>query len=167
MYFVVQLLSHVQPFATHGLQHARLLCPPPTPGVCLNSCPLSPWCYLIISSSVLLLLWTSIFPSLRVFSNESAVHIRWPEYYSFSFSISPFNEYSGLISFQIDWFDLLDVQGTLKSPPPPQFEGINSLVLSLLYGPTLTSICNSWEKHTSDYTDLCWQSEVSASRYAV
>ena len=84
-----------------------------------------------------------------------------------SFSISPSNEYSGLIPFRIDWFDLLDVQGTLKSPPPPQFEGINSLVLSLLYGPIYmvqlhTSVCNSWKKHTSDYTDLCWQSEVSA-----
>ena len=63
-----------------------------------------------------LLLLPSVFPSIRVFSNESALHIRWPKYWSFSFSISPFNEYSGLISFQINWFDLLAVKGTLKSP---------------------------------------------------
>ena len=64
-----------------------------------------------------LLCLPSIFPSIRVFSNESVLHIRWPEYWNFSFSISPSNEYSGLISFRIDWFDLLDVQGTLKSLP--------------------------------------------------
>ena len=62
-----------------------------------------------------LLLLPSIFPSIRVFSNESALHIRWPKYWSFSFSISPSNEYSGLISFRMDWLDLLEVQGTLKS----------------------------------------------------
>ena len=62
-----------------------------------------------------LLLWPSIFPSIRVFSNESALHIRWPKYWSFSFSISPSSEYSGLISFRVDWLDLLAVQGTLKS----------------------------------------------------
>ena len=64
-----------------------------------------------------LLLWPSIFPSIRVFSNESVLYIRWPKYWSFSFSISPFNEYSGLISFRMDWLDLLAVQGTLKSLP--------------------------------------------------
>ena len=64
----------------------------------------------------------SILPGTRVFSNESAVHTRWPKYWRFSFSISPFNEYSGLICFRIDWFDLLAVQGTLKSSPAPQFE---------------------------------------------
>ena len=64
-----------------------------------------------------LLLLPSIFPSIRVFSNESVLHIRWPKYWSFSFTISPSNEYSGLISFRIDWFDLLAVQGTLKSLP--------------------------------------------------
>ena len=81
-----------------------------------------------------LLLLPSIFPSMRVFSNESALHIRWQKYWSFS--ISPSTEYSGLISFRIDWFDLV-VQGTLESSPAPQFESINSLVFSLLYGPTL------------------------------
>ena len=70
-------------------------------------------CHLILCCPLLLL--PSIFPSIRVFSNESVLHIRWPKYWSFSFSISPSNEYSGMISFRIDWFDLLIVQGTLKS----------------------------------------------------
>ena len=77
-----------------------------------------------------LLLLPSIFPSIGVFSNESILHIRWPKYWSFSFSISPSNEYSGLISSRIDWFDLLTVQGTLKSSPAPQFKSISSLALS-------------------------------------
>ena len=86
-----------------------------------------------------LLLLPSIFPSIRVFSIQSALCIRWPKYWSFS--ISPSNEYSGLISFRIDWFDLLTVQGTLKSLlPTPQFKSINSCALSFLYSPTLTSI---------------------------
>ena len=72
-----------------------------------------------------LLLMPSICPSIRVFSIDSVLHIRWPEYWSFSFSISPSNEYSGFISFRIDWFDLLAVQGTLKSPPTPRFKGID------------------------------------------
>ena len=77
-----------------------------------------------------LLLLSSIFPSIRVFSNELAFRIRWPKYRSFSFSISPSNEYSGLISFKIDWFDLFAVQGTLKRFPAPQFKSINSSALS-------------------------------------
>ena len=86
-----------------------------------------------------LFLLPSIFPSIRVFPSESALHTRWPKYWSFS--ISPSNEYSGLISFRIDCFDLLAVQGTLKeSSPTPQFKGINSATLSLLYGPTFTSV---------------------------
>ena len=95
-----------------------------------------------LSSSVLYhpLLLPSIFPSIRVFSNESALCIRWPKCLSFSFSISPANEYSGLTSFRIDWFDLLAVQGTQESSPTRQFKSINSSALSLLYGPTLTSI---------------------------
>ena len=82
-----------------------------------------------------LLLLSSVFPSIRVFSIELALHIRWLKYWSFSFSTSPCNEYSGLISFMIDWFDFLAVQGTLESSPTSQFESINSLSLSLLYGP--------------------------------
>ena len=108
----------------------------------------------------------SIFPSIRVFSNELAVCIRWPKYWSFSFSINPSNEYSGFISFRMDWLDLLAVQGTLKSPTP-QFKSINSLALSLLYGPTLTSIHYYWKNNSFDYTDLYQQSDVSAFQYAI
>ena len=110
----VQLLSCVQVFGLHGLQHIRLPCSSPTPGACSNSCPPSQWCNPTILCHPLLLL-PSIFPIIRVFSSESVLRIRWPKYGSFSFSISPFNEYSGLISFRMDWLDLLAVQGTLKS----------------------------------------------------
>ena len=95
-----------------------------------------------------LLLLPSTFPSLKVFSNESALRIRWAQYWSFSFGISPSNEYSGLISFRIDWFDLLAVQVTLKSLLQ-KFERISSSVLSLLYSPTLTSIHDFWKNHSS------------------
>ena len=95
-----------------------------------------------------LLLLPSIFPSIRIFSNESVPHIRWPKYWSFSFSISPSNEYSGLISFRMDWLDLLTIQGTLKSSPTPQFKSINSLALSFLYSPTLTSIHDYWKNQS-------------------
>ena len=99
----------------HGLQHARLPCLSLSPRVCSNSCPLSRWCHPTISSSYRpLLLLLSVFPSIRIFSKESAL-LRWPKYWSFSFSISPSNEYPGLISFRIDWFDLLAAQGTFKS----------------------------------------------------
>ena len=95
-----------------------------------------------------LLLLPSIFPSIRDFSSESAVHIRWPKYWSFSLSISPSNKYSGLISLKIDWFDLLAIQGTLGSLiQHHSFEGINSLVLCLFYGPALTTVCDHWEDH--------------------
>ena len=99
----------------HGLQHARPPCPFPTPRVHPNSCPLSRWCHLTISSSHPLLILPSIFPNIRVLFNESALHIRWPKYWSFSFNISPSNEHPKLISFRIDWLDLLAVQDTLKS----------------------------------------------------
>ena len=87
-----------------------------------------------------LLLLPSILPNIRVFPNESVVHIRWPKDWTFSFLINPSNEYSELISFRIDWFDLLAVQGTQESSPAPQFKRINSSVLSLLYGLAFTSI---------------------------
>ena len=99
----------------HGLQHPRLPCPSPSPRACSDSCPSSRWCHPAISSCHSLLLLPSIFPSVRVFSNESSLRIRWPKNWSFSFSISPSNEYLGLISFRIDWFDLLVVQVTLNS----------------------------------------------------
>ena len=86
----------------------------PTPRTCSSSCPLSCWCHPSYPLSSPLLL-PSNFPSIRVFSNESVLQIRWPKYWSFSFSISPHNEYSWLVSFRMDWFDFLAVQGTLKS----------------------------------------------------
>ena len=100
----------------HGLQHPRLPCPSLSHAVCSDSCPLSQRCYLIISVLCCpLLLLPSVLPNIGIFSNESILCIRWLKYWSFNFSISPSNEYSGLISFRIDWFDLVAVQGTLKS----------------------------------------------------
>ena len=105
-----------------------------------------------------LLLLPSIFPSIRIFSNESALHIRWPKYCSFSFNISPSNEHPGLISFRMDWLDLLAVQGTLKSLL--QHHSSKASILwhsSFLYSPTLTSIHDHWKNHSLDETNLCWQ----------
>ena len=99
----------------HELQHARPPCPSPTPGVYPNPRPLSRWCHPIISSSVIPFSSHHQTFSIKVFSNESALHIRWPKYWSFRFNISPSNEHSGLISFRMDWLDLLAVQRTLKS----------------------------------------------------
>ena len=110
-----------------------------------------------------LLLLPSIFPSTRVFSTELALCIRWPKYWSFSFSISHCNEYSALISFRIDWVDLLAVQGTHKNLL--QHHSSKALILKafiLLYVPTLTSIHDYWKNHSFGYTDLGWQSNVSA-----
>ena len=95
-----------------------------------------------------LLLPPSIFPSIRVFFKESVLCIRWPKYWSFIFSISPSNGYSGLIYFKIDWFDLLAVQGTLESSPTLQFKSINSSAFTFLYSPTLTSIHDHWKNHS-------------------
>ena len=94
----------------HEPQHARPPCPSATPRVYPNSCPLSRWCHLTISSSVV-----PFRVDIRVFSNKSALRIRWTKYWSFSFNISPSNEHPGLISFRMDWLDLLAVRGTLKS----------------------------------------------------
>ena len=95
-----------------------------------------------------LLLLPSVFPGIKVFSNESVLRIR-----SFSFTISPSNEYSGLVSFRIDWFDLLAVQGTLKTSPTLHFKSINSSALSFLYSPN-SHICDYWKYHSFDYTNL-------------
>ena len=101
---------------SHGRQHTRLPSPSPSTRACSNSCALSWWCHPTISFSVVPFSSCLLsFPASGSFSNESALYIRWPNYWSFPFSISPSNEYSGLISFRIDWFDLLAVQGTLKS----------------------------------------------------
>ena len=99
----------------HELQHARLPCTSPTPRACSNSCPWSQYCHTTISSCRPLLLLPSTFPSIRTFSTESALCIKWPKYWSFSFSIRTSNEYSGVISFRMDWLDLLAVWGSLKS----------------------------------------------------
>ena len=128
----------------HGLQHARAPCPSPTPGACSNSCmfieSVMSSNHLILCHPLLLLL--SIFPSIRVFSSALALHIRWSKNWSFSSSISLSHEYSGLIPFRIAWFDLLAVQGTFK------FESISVSVLSLLYGPRITSVHDYWKNHS-------------------
>ena len=120
----------------YGLQQVMLPSPSLSSRTCSNSCPLSQWCHPTLSSSVSpLLLLVSIFPSIKDFSNKSALHIRWPQYWSFR--ISPSNEYLGLISFRIDWFDLPAVQRTLKSLlQHHSLKAINSSVFGLLYGPT-------------------------------
>ena len=114
---------------------------------------------LVIPSNNLILchplfLLPPIFPSIRVSSNESTLRIRWPKYWSFGFNISPSNEHPGLISFRMDWLDLLAVQGTLntreESSPTPQFKSINSSALSFLYSSTLTSIHDYWKNHSFD-----------------
>ena len=119
--------------------------------------------HLVLCHPILLL--PSIFPSIRVLCNELALHIRWPNYWRFSFSISPSDKYSGLISFRTDWFwSPCSPRDSLESSLTPQFKTINSSALSLLYGPTLTSIHDHWEKkkerkqkHSFDYMGLCWQ----------
>ena len=110
----VQSLSHVWLFATPRIA-ARQASLSPTPRVHPNSCPSSQWCDPAISSCHPLLLLPPIPPSIRVFSNESTLCMRWPKYWSFIFSTSPSNEHAGMISFRRDWLDLFAVQGTLKS----------------------------------------------------
>ena len=113
----------------HELQYTRLSCPSLFPRVYSDSCPLCQWWHPTILCGPLLL--PSLFSSIRVFSNESAVSISWPKYWSFSFIIIPSSEYSGFISFRIDWLDLLAVQGTLKS----LLKHHNAKASVLLYGP--------------------------------
>ena len=114
-----------------------------------------------------LLLLPSLFPSFRVFSNQSALRIRWPKYWSFSFSISPSSEHPGLISFRMDWLDLLAVQGTLKSLL--QHHSLKASVLrrSAFFTVQLSHPHDHWKNHSLDKTDLCWQSNVSAFQYAL
>ena len=111
-----------------------------------------------------LLLLPPVFPSIRVFSNELALHIRWPKYWSFSFSTSASNEYSGLISFRIGLTGSISLQSKRLSRVSlaPQFESISSSALSLLYGPTLTSLHDYWKNHSFEYMGLGWQSNVFA-----
>ena len=130
--------------------------------MCIDSVVLSN--HLILCHPLLLL--PLIFPSIIGFSNESVLLIRWPKYWSSSFSISPSNEYAGLISFRIDWFGLSAVQGTLKSLL--QHHSLKASILwCCLYGPALASINDYWENYCFGYMDLCQQSDVSVSSYAI
>ena len=146
----VQSLSHVQLFAT------------PWSAACQASLPITnswsllklvsiesvmPFNHLILCLPILL---PSIFPSIRVFSNESSLHNRWPRYWSFNFNISPSNEHLGLISFRMDWLDLLAVQGTIKSLLQHHSSKASILRHSAFYGPTLTSIHDYWKNHSLD-----------------
>ena len=141
----VHLLSLVRYFATAACQDSLSITSSQSSLKLMSIESVMPTNHLILCCP--LLLPPSAFPSIRVFSNESALCIRWPKYCSFSFSISPSNEYSGLTSFKMDWLDLLGVQGTHKSLLQ-QFKSVNSLALSFLYSPTLTSIHDCWKKHS-------------------
>ena len=125
---------------------------------CLSIESMMPSNHLILCRSILLP--PSVFASIRDFSNELTLHIRWPKYWSFSFSSSTSNEYLRFISFRIDLFDLLAVPGTLESFPASQFESINSSALSLLYCPTLYT--TTGKNHSFDYMDLFQQRDVSS-----
>ena len=144
---VVQLLNHVQ--LCHLIDYS-------TPGsiisefVQINVHWVSDAIYKCLFLCHALLLLPSIFPSIRVFSSESALRIWWPKYWSFSFRISPSNEYLGLISFRIDWFDLAVQGDSQESSPAPQCKSINSSVLGLLSDPTLISIHDYWKNHSLD-----------------
>ena len=132
----------------HGMQHARLPHPSASHGACTNSYPLNRWCHPTISSSVVpFSSCLQSFPASGSFPVSQLFPSGGQIIGSFSFSISPSNEYSGLISFRMDWLDLLAVQGTLKeSSSAPQFKSISSSVLSLFYGPALTSVHDYWKK---------------------
>ena len=144
-----------------GLQHARIPCPSPSPGVCSNWCPLNQWCHPTISSCFPLLLLPSLFPGIRVSSVESALCIRRPKYWSFSFSISPSSEFSRLISFRIDWFDLA-VQVTLKSLL--RYHGLKALILqcSAFLMAQLSHLYMTTGKTIALTMQVCQQSDVSA-----
>ena len=134
----VQLLNVSNSLQRYGLKHARLPSPSPTHGACSNSCPSSRWCHPTVSSSVVpFSLCLQSLPASGSFPMSQFFTSGGQKYWSFSFSIRPSNEYSELMSFRIDWFDLLAVQGTLKSSPTPQLKSTNTLRLSFLYAATL------------------------------
>ena len=165
IFVVVQLLSHVWLFVTPWTvaHQASLSFTLSLSLLKLTSIEaVMPSIHLILCCPLLLL--PSVFPIIRVFSNESSLHISWTKYWSFSFTTSPSNEYSGLISFRIDWFAILIVQGILRSllQHPSSKTSINSSALILIYALILTSIHDYWKNHSFDYTDLCQQSDVSA-----
>ena len=141
----------------HGLQHAVLSFTISRSLLKLTSIEsVMPFNYLILFHPLSLL---SVFPSMKVFSNESVLHVKWPSTGASAWHQSS-NEYSELISFRIDWLDLLAVQVTLKSRKNHQFESISSVDLSLLYGWILTSVHDHWKNCSFDYMDLCQQSYV-------
>ena len=155
--WIIQFRSDAQSCPTLwplGLQHARLPCPSPTPRACSDSVH----AHTQVSDAIQPPhpLSSPSPPAFNLFQHQGLFQWvsssrKWPEYWSFSFSNSPSNEYSGLISFSMDWLDLLAVQGTLQeSYPTPQFKSINSLALSFLYSPTLISIHNCWKNHSFD-----------------
>ena len=148
---ICSVLSLVQLLWPHGIQHTRLSCPSPTPGACSNSCLLSQWCHQTISSSVVLFssCLQSVLPSIRVFSNESVLGIRWPKYWNFSLSISHCNEYSGPISFRINCLDPLAVQGTLKSLQHHSSKAL-SLRHSAFFIVQLSHPYDYWKNHSLD-----------------
>ena len=162
MFSSVQLLSHVWLFVTPWTAACQASLSITNSRSLLKPMPIElvmPSNHLILCHS--LLLPPSIFPSIRVFSNESALCIKWPKYWSFSFNISPANGYPGLISFRMDWLVLLAVQETLKSLLQHHSSKIiTSSVLSFLYSPTLTSIHDHWKNRSFDQMDLCWHHDL-------
>ena len=158
----IQSLSHVWLFATPWTAAHQTTCPSPAPGVHSNSCPSSRWCHLTISSSVIPFSWLQSFPASGSF--QMSQFFTWDgQNIGVSAQHLPCNEYSGLISFRMDWLDLLVVQGTFKSLlQHHSSKADNSSVLSFLYRPTLTSIHEYWKNNSFDWTDFSWQSNVSA-----
>ena len=149
IYIPVQSLSHIRLFVTPwtaARQASLSITNSQSLPKLMSVESVMPSNHLILCRPLLLL--PSVFPSIRVFSNKSVLRIRWPKYWSFSLNISPSNEHQGLISFRMDWLDLLAVHGTLKSSPTPQFKSIYSWVLSFLYCPTLTSRHDYWKNHS-------------------
>ena len=137
---VVQSLSHVLLFVTPQTAAYQVLCPPLPLRVCSNSCPSSQWCYLIISSSATPFSIAFNLSQHHGFFQWMAFHIRWSEYWSFSFCNSPSNDFSGLISFRIDLFDICQSEGLSRVFSSTTIQKHQFLTLSLLYGPTLTSM---------------------------
>ena len=146
----------------HELQHARLSCPLPSPGICSNSRPSSRWCHPTISSSV------ALFSSCpQSFPASGSFPVTWLlasccQSIGASASVLPMNIQGWFLLGLTGLMSLQSKEDSQESSPTPQFESINSLVLNLLYGPALTSVHDYWKNHSCDYTDLCWQSEVSA-----
>ena len=144
----------------HELRHTRIPCPSPTPRACSNLCPSSQWCHPTISSYCPLLLLPPVFLSILLFSSESVLCIRRPKYWSFSFSLSSSNEYSGMISLRMDWLDLLAVQGSLKSLLQQHSSKAWILQCSAFFMVQLSHPYMTTRKTIT--LDLCQQSNVSA-----